>query len=330
MNRRDLSVPLALIVGLQPAPATDFVEVVHQPVACVVADKFPRFEAQLLPADRVGVARLLFQGATPDWYSVSMKREGDHYVAVLPKPRKSLKSVRYYIEVIGQGAQSSRTPEHVASVVRGASECRTGLAGTLATASVLVQAPAGVAALPAGFASNGVIAAGTAAGGTSAGGAGSAGATAAAGGGGIGATALVVGGLAAGGAVAVGVAAKGGSDDGDGDGGNGGNSSDIGLSVMFAPIPGVDVSACGPGLTFFSSQAVPVRNGSFDTTWAPSSPNVIRVTGTASPSSFQATIACTNGARSGTITASGSNYTMSGSFEFGASRGQVSITRQNN
>jgi hypothetical protein len=351
MDHRAVSLPVALIVGLQPVPARELVEVTHQPVSCVVADKFPRLEARILPADRVGAARVFFQGATSDWYSVSMKKEGDGFAAVLPKPKKDLKAVRYYIEVIGQGAQSTRTPESTAAVVRSASECKGVLGAAIASASVIVQGPAGVAALPAGFASSGVIAgnasasgaaSGTAAAGSgaAAGAAGAAGAGAAAGGG-IGATALVVGGLAAGGAVAVGVAAKGGDSGGSDSSSNSNPPSNlILLSVTIVTAsgssgsistPNIDVSACRANTTFGGGPITVRADGSFDETWNLNTP-ALRVAGRADASGLQATLTCLSGSGpTGSLSATGSGYSLSGTFSFGSSQfgsqGTISVRR---
>lgn len=173
----------------------------HQPVACAAAEKFPRLEARFEPAETVATARVVFQGQTTDWYSVAMKQEGAVFAGVLPKPNKNLKSFRYYIEVTDKALSTNRTSDHTAAVVGSASACKGKvMAGALASASVILQGPAGVVALPAGFASSGVVA-GSAAGSGSA--AGAAGASGAAGGGGIGATALVLGGVAAAGGAAV-------------------------------------------------------------------------------------------------------------------------------
>lgn len=309
------------------APAAD---IEHAPVACVAAEKFPRLEARVSPTETVAAVRLVFQGQTADWYSVAMKPEGAVFVGVLPKPKKELKSFRYYIEVTDKAMGTNRTAEYTAAVVDSTSACKGKvMAGALGSASVILQGPAGVAALPAGFASSGVVA-GSAAGTTAGAGSAATSAGGAAAGGGLGATALVVGGLAAGGAVAVGVAAAGGGDAG-GDTSSSGSNRSVAISISFLPLPGIDISACGPGLSTFSSQGVSFTEpaGSFDTTWSPATPNVMRATGTASATSLQANISCTNGARAGTITATGSNYTMSGTFEFGSSRGQVSVVRQN-
>ena len=173
----------------------------HQPVACVAAEKFPRIDARFVPNDGIAAARIVFQSdKTDQWWSVAMKPEGPAYFGVLPKPKKSLKAFRYYVEVTDKALGTSRTPDYMTSVVGSRGECSGKLmASSLGSAAVILQGPAGVATLPLGFASSGVVAAGSASGTAAAGTAG------AAGGGGI-STGLVVAGVgvaAAGAAVAV-------------------------------------------------------------------------------------------------------------------------------
>lgn len=304
----------------------------HRPVACASAEKFPRLEAGIAPADQVASARILFQGQTAAWYSVAMKPEGAAFVGVLPKPKKELKSFRYYLEVTDTSMGTNRTPEYTAVVVESASACQGRLmAGALGSASVILQGPAGAAALPAGFASTGVVAAGTAAGSGTAVGATGAGAGA---GGGIGTTALVVGGVAVAGGVAVGVSKAGGADSAD-SGSNGPGTSNSGpvgaaYNIIFLPSPGIDVSVCAGRSLTWGSQAIAGldASGNFNLTWAPNEPNTLRISGQLAATSFQATLACLSGAQTGSISASGSNYSLTGSFAFGNSRGQVSITKQ--
>ncbi len=138
----------------------------HQPVACAAAEKFPRLEARFAPAEAVATARVVFQGANPqEWYSVAMKSEGDLFAGILPKPKKSLKSFRYYIEVTDKTLGTNRTVDHTTTVVDSTGACKGKImAGAIGSASVILQGPAGIAALPAGFASTGVVAAGSAAG----------------------------------------------------------------------------------------------------------------------------------------------------------------------
>ena len=172
----------------------------HQPVACVVAEKFPRLDARIHPGDSVATARILFQAElSPVWYAVSMKAEGPAFVGVLPKPKSSLKSFRYYIEVTDKAFGTARTPEYTSSVAARPGECPGKVAAALGSASVVLNVPAGAAALPAGFAATGVVA------GSSTSAAATAGATAGGGGGlSTGAIAGIVGGA---GAAAVGIAA---------------------------------------------------------------------------------------------------------------------------
>ncbi len=213
-------VGVLLLVGSSVEAQTLGIE--HQPVGCAVAEKFPRLEARFAPAASVATARVLFQGQNPEWYSVAMKPEGAVFVGILPKPKKSLKAFRYYIEVTDQALGTNRTADFTASVVDNSSSCQGKMmAGALASASVVLQGPAGVAALPAGFASSGVVA-GSAAGSSAGASAGAAGAA----GGGISTAVLVAGGVAvAGGAAAV--AAK--------SAGAGGGQQDRGVTIEVTP-----------------------------------------------------------------------------------------------
>ncbi len=330
MTKRLLAGVGALLVAAASAGAQTL-SIEHQPVACASAGKFPRLEARFAPAESVATARVMFQGQTTDWYSVAMKPEGVVFAGVLPKPNKSLKSFRYYLEVTDKALGTSRTADHTTAVVDSSSACKGRImAGALASASVILQGPAGVVALPAGFASSGVVVAGSAAGSGSA--AGAAGASGASGGGGLGATALVLGGVAvAGGAVAVG-AAKGGGSDSSSASGSQPSSAPSGsiYGVAFLPNPpGMDVSVCaGRSLSWAGHNVLADTNGNFNQTWSVNEPNTMRVAGQATATTFQATLTCVNGARSGSISATGSNNSYSGTFAFGPSTGQVAVTKE--
>ena len=276
----------------------------HDPASCAVAERFPRIEATFAPVDRVAIARVVFQGDTNDWYSVLMKREGSRFAGTLPKPKSSLKSFRYYLEVTDRDVGTNRTPEQETSIVRSASECRGRLTATaLGSASVVLEGPAGAAALPAGFASNGVVAAGSAAGsstssasGVGATGAGATGAVAtgavaagAAAGGGIGATALIVGGVAvAGGAVAV--ASKGGDSSPSGNSGSGSSPPPSGTSytgnfagqrtVVFTYVGGNTSVGCQTVTSALSGTIVITLQGSSGTSSIRGTKGVVSSTGT--------------------------------------------------
>jgi hypothetical protein len=198
MPHRSIAVCLA-ITSFVAATHVDAAAIEHNPVGCVVADKFPRFEARVTPADSVARARVLFRGeGGAGWYSVVMTRGGDSFSAFLPKPKKSLPRFSYYVEVTDTALGTSRTAEHTASVAAGAATCAPDVmvAPSAATASVLLEAPSGAAAVPAGFSGTSVVAAAGVA-------AGAAGVTAATGGG-VGATTVIVAGA---GVVAVGAGA---------------------------------------------------------------------------------------------------------------------------
>jgi hypothetical protein len=195
MSRRILA---GLAVGLLGAASTSAatLSIDHAGVGCVAAESFPRLEARFAPADAVARAKVLFQTeGGRHWYAVTMKPEGGVYSGVLPRPKKSLKAFRYYIEATDRTMGVSRTPEYSATVVSGPAACQDKLmAGALASASVALEVPAGAAAIPAGFSSSGVGAT-TAAGGAAAG----------SGGGGL-STGVIVAGVAAAGAAAAGIA----------------------------------------------------------------------------------------------------------------------------
>jgi hypothetical protein len=184
----------------------------HDAVGCIVADKFPRLEARFDPTENVSRGRLRFRptgGA--HWYSVPMNKEAEAFVGILPKPTPKLKSLDYYVEVTATDFATGRTREYTPAVVSGLGACQADkiTAGSLGSASVTLEVPAGAPAIPPGFSGVG-IASGTAA----------VAVAAAATGGGVGGTALVLGGLAVAGAgTAAAVVLSKNTDSGDGDGG---------------------------------------------------------------------------------------------------------------
>lgn len=150
---------LLLAAPLAP-PVASFV-VDHKAVNCVVAGKHPSFVARAAGGVDVASARVYFQGKGRDWYSVAMKSEGADLSAALPSPKKELSEFHYYIEMTSRGVETARTPDITARVVGAAAECGQGVVATVVSAaSILVQGPAGVAALPSGFANAGLVAAG--------------------------------------------------------------------------------------------------------------------------------------------------------------------------
>ena len=225
----------------------------HSGVGCVVAGQFPRFEARFQPASDVSRARLHFRPAGgPHWYSVPMKAEGGEFAGVLPKPKKSLKQLEYYIEATDTAFGTSRTAEYKPEVASGPGACKDKLvARALSAASVLIEGPAGAPLVPVGFDPAGVIplsgtpgastqapsSSGT--GSTTGSSAGTGTATtagSAAGAGGVGTKAFLIGGaVAAGAGVAVAVS-KGGGSGGTGGSGSGGSGSGGSAPCQAQPI----------------------------------------------------------------------------------------------
>ena len=198
---------LACVLALAPPLRAEGPVIDHSAVACMAAERFPRLEARFAEPDAISRARVQFRGEGGPWYFVEMKPSGGVFTAVLPKPKKSLKTVGYYIEATDRQFRVNRTQEFSATVVPQAAMCadKKMMAEVVTTASVVVGSPAGAAGVPAGFSSAGVA---SAAGSTAAAGA-SAGS-----GGGIG-TAATVGIIAGGAAIAgIAVAATSGGDSG--------------------------------------------------------------------------------------------------------------------
>jgi hypothetical protein len=209
VRRRDrhwlLTSVLALVgassVAAQETPATLAID--HAAVSCVVAGKFPRLVVRIDPAADVSRVLAYFrpEGAQ-GWYFVPMKAEAGVFAGALPKPKKELKAIEYYIEATDRVFGMVRTADYRADVVSGPGECQPGgvVAGTVASASILLQTAAGAASIPAGFANAGVTTVGSAAAPAGA-------AAGSAGGSGISGTTLAVaGGVVAAGAAAVGIA----------------------------------------------------------------------------------------------------------------------------
>lgn len=321
---RRASVLAAIVVSVvSPAPGAGEIAIVHTGVECVVAERFPRLEAQVPGGVELARARIHFRPeGTAFWYSVEMARTGDALVGRLPRPKKSLASFRYYIEVTDPAFASSRTAEYAPRVAGARSQCA-GKAQTAAemSASVVLTPSSGAPPIPPGFAASGVTTAAAATAATAA-----AVGAAAAGGGGIGATAVIVGGavVAAGAAVAV---TAGGGDGGAGGDGDGRGGGPVEYQVLF-DLPGLDVSSCVGRPTSWCCQPVHARpDGSFDETWSATDPNTVRIAGRVTASTFDATLNCVSGGAGGSISATGSNASYRGTFEFRGSRGGVTVRR---
>ena len=182
---------LALLAGLfAPVSARgQGLAIEHEPAACLVALKFPRLNACFKPPSRIARARVYFRGGgTEPWYYVEMKSDAPCYSAILPKPRRTLRSVEYYVVATDRDFAETRTAEHVPEVVTDEAQCRKGPAAPIVQNASVVVGSVGAAGVPAGFLGAGVAGAGIS-------------------------TGVVLGVVGAGAAVTGGVAVAGGSDD---------------------------------------------------------------------------------------------------------------------
>lgn len=160
-----LALLAALVDGDPPLPPA----ITHDEIACVRSDTFPQLSARIEPPDMARVRLRFRPDAGTAWYSVPMKRDGDVWVGVLPKPRSSMKQFEYSILAIDAAVATSQTPEFRPVVESGPAACQ-GKKVALGVASALlhVEAPAGAPLVPTGFASSGVVAEAAAAGASSA------------------------------------------------------------------------------------------------------------------------------------------------------------------
>jgi hypothetical protein len=155
---------LLLLATHAAVAAAGSLEIIPKGIDCVVADRSPRIEALLTPADRVSLARVLFRTKDSEgWYWVRMDREADRFAAVLPKPGKGLKDFRYYVEANDTEFETSQTPQYVPQVVADPETCRgKNIAKTVASAKVIIHVPAGykLPPVPSGFSVRGTLRAG--------------------------------------------------------------------------------------------------------------------------------------------------------------------------
>jgi PKD repeat protein len=178
----------------------------HSALECFPNDQFPQVFATVDSENVIETGRVYFRSDQyPDFYYVEGEFQEDTLQATLPVPSEATARVIYYIEVVDDAYNSSRTEEFGPDVTSG-SDCRRKDPGaawfTGSNPNIVIGATkAGMAAVPPGFQAAGIVGFVTAAG------------TAAGVGGGIGAgTAVAVGaGAAAAGTVAAVAASSGGS-----------------------------------------------------------------------------------------------------------------------
>ena len=150
---------LSLAAGLS-APSAAAIEIRHQPLPCVVADRFARVAATATPAAHTAELRFRADPAGP-WYAVAMKPENGEWSAFLPRPTASLPRFEYSIAMAGEGQDTAETPAYPVTVGTDPAACG-GADRSAVSSSIVVRVPDGaplVPPVPLGFNPTGVVAA---------------------------------------------------------------------------------------------------------------------------------------------------------------------------
>lgn len=143
-----------------PAPAAGTLAIQHQGPTCVLAEKYFRLSACFTPAEALARGRVYFRGGHQrEWFYVDMTGSAPCLQAVLPRPKKDLGTLEYYVTGLDRSFAESRTRGRVVRVVRHEIDCGGGpVAPIVESASVIVGSA--TAAAPAGFITGGGVSAG--------------------------------------------------------------------------------------------------------------------------------------------------------------------------
>ena len=147
------------VLALLPAAAGAQVTIDHNAVGCIVAGHYPKMNACFSPAANLARARIYFRAeGTPNWYFVDMKSDNPCFLGILPKPKKTIKKLQYYVEATDKSFAEARTAEFLPDVVEKEGECRkdTPAAPFLNNATVAVTGVGAAPAVPVGFAIGGL------------------------------------------------------------------------------------------------------------------------------------------------------------------------------
>jgi hypothetical protein len=141
----------------------------HTALQCFPNDQFPQVTALVDPAGELRTCKVYFRSEQyPDFYYVEAELLGDTCQAVLPTPTEETQGVVYYIEVVDQSFNSTRTAEYGAEVAGGDDCSRRDPVVAWFTGSdpgiIVGVTRAGMAAVPPGFQAAGIVGFVTAAG----------------------------------------------------------------------------------------------------------------------------------------------------------------------
>ena len=96
-------------------------EIVHEPVGCMLAGKYPLIHIDIRPAEMVARLRLHFRGRSDDWQYVEMIPDETGFVGMLPPPKTG--SFAYRVEVWLSDGRQGRTGDIPVVVVKRAKQC---------------------------------------------------------------------------------------------------------------------------------------------------------------------------------------------------------------
>ena len=104
-------------VEAQTPPAAAAFAIDHAPPACVAAEKYAGLSACFRQHGSLARGRVYFRPeGTEDWFYVEMTGEPPCLLAVLPRPRKDLGAIEYYISGVDRELAEARTVEYVVQV----------------------------------------------------------------------------------------------------------------------------------------------------------------------------------------------------------------------
>jgi hypothetical protein len=153
---------VAALLAIPLSSAAGRLQVQHEPLSCVPADRFTRVSASASPAAAVQRADLEFRVA-PDapWYAVPMTTDGAAWSAVLPAPTRALARFEYRVSMAAAGEGPASTAPHAVEVSADAAGCPAP-AQPAVSSSIVVRVPPGapiVPPVPPGFSPTAVVAA---------------------------------------------------------------------------------------------------------------------------------------------------------------------------
>ena len=153
MKRGLVAVPVLMVLALPDPGRAEGVAIDHKEVKCIVAGKYTRMASCFDPTASLARGRVYFRATgTQPWYFVEFKAETPCFMTFLPKARKDIKQVDYYVEGLARDSIANRTADFGPIVVEREEDCKDRpVAPWVNKATVLVGAAAGGPAAPAGF-----------------------------------------------------------------------------------------------------------------------------------------------------------------------------------